>query len=135
MDIFHSDVCGPLSSNSLSGYVYYVSFIDDFSHKTWIYLLKGKNEVFNKFNEFKALVKNHTERNIKTLWSDNNGEFTSEEFKELWREYRIKRELSTPYCCCICKFRIYYDVYYYCILLYPHSIFVFLLLVCHYCIW
>jgi hypothetical protein len=43
-------------TTSLSGYVYYVSFIDDYSHKTWIYLLKEKNEVFGKFKEFKALV-------------------------------------------------------------------------------
>ena len=28
LEIIHSDVCGPMSSNSLSGYVYYVSFID-----------------------------------------------------------------------------------------------------------
>ena len=60
-----------MSSKSLSGYVYYVSFIDDFSLKTWIYSLKGKNGVFNKFKEFKALVENHTERNIKTLQSYN----------------------------------------------------------------
>ena len=45
MDIVHSDVCGPMSSSSLSGYMYYVSFIDDFSRKTWIYFLKGKNGV------------------------------------------------------------------------------------------
>ena len=36
LEIVHSDVCGAMSSSSLSGYVYYVSFIDDFSHKTWI---------------------------------------------------------------------------------------------------
>ena len=71
--------------------------MDDFSRKTWIYFLKGKNEVFNKFKEFKALVENHTERNIKTLWSDNNEEFTSEEFKELCRESGTERELRTPY--------------------------------------
>jgi hypothetical protein len=49
LDIVHSDVCGPMSTTSLSGYVYYVSFIDDYSHKTWIYLLKENNEVFVKF--------------------------------------------------------------------------------------
>ena len=81
----------------LSGYVYYVSFINDFSRKTWIYFLKGKNEVFNKFKEYKALVENQTERKIKTLSLDNGGEFTSEEFKELCREFGIKRELSTTY--------------------------------------
>ena len=96
LEIVHSNVCGPMSSNSLSGYVYYVFFIDDFSHKTWIYLLKGKNKVFNKFKEYKASVKNHIERKIKTLRSDNGREFTSEEFKELCRQSRIKRELSTP---------------------------------------
>ena len=30
LEIIHSDVCGPMSSSSLNGYVYYVSFIDDF---------------------------------------------------------------------------------------------------------
>ena len=29
LEIIHSDVCGPMLSSSLSGYVYYVSFIDD----------------------------------------------------------------------------------------------------------
>ena len=82
-----------MSSSSLSGYVYYVSFIDDFSRKTWIYFMKNKDEVFSKFKEFKALIENHTENKIKTFRSDNGGEFTSNEFKELG----IKRELSTPY--------------------------------------
>ena len=36
LEIIHSDVCGPMSSNSLSGYANYVSFIDDFSRKTWV---------------------------------------------------------------------------------------------------
>ena len=84
-------------ASSLSGYVYYVSFFDDYSHKTWIYLLQAKNEVFGKFKEFKALVENLTEQKIKTLRSDNGGEFTSEEFKEYCKEVGIKREISTPY--------------------------------------
>ena len=60
LEIVHSDVCGPMSSSSLSRYVYYVSFIDDFSRKTWIYFMNNKDEVFSKFKEFKALIKNHT---------------------------------------------------------------------------
>ena len=64
---------------------------------TWIFFLKSKDEVFSKFKEFKALIENHTEKKIKTFRSDNGGEFTSNEFKELCKDSGIKRELSTPY--------------------------------------
>ena len=43
------------------------------------------------------MIENHTEKKIKTFRSDNGREFTSNEFKELCKESRIKRELSTPY--------------------------------------
>ena len=61
LKIIHSDACVPMSSSSLSGLVYYVSFIDDFCRNTWIHLLESKDEVFSKFKEFKALIKNHRE--------------------------------------------------------------------------
>ena len=81
MAVIQSDVCRPMSQTSLSEYVYYVSFIDDFSRKTWIYFLKAKSEVFNKFKEFKEFVENLSEKKINILRSDNGGEFTSDEFK------------------------------------------------------
>ena len=81
----------------LSGYVYYASFIDDYYRKTWIYLLKKKDEVFEKFKEFKALVENLFEKRIKTLRSDNGGEFTSGEFNDYNKEVGIKRDLTIPY--------------------------------------
>ena len=57
-----------MSSSSLSVYAYYVTFIDDFSRKTWVYFMKNKDEVFSKFKEFKAsLIENHTEKKIKTF--------------------------------------------------------------------
>jgi transposase InsO family protein len=84
-------------SSSIRGYVYYVSFIDDYSRKTWIYFLKSKDEVFSKFKEFKALIENLSKRKIKILRSDNGGEYTSKEFVSFCRDVGIKRELTTPY--------------------------------------
>ena len=67
LEIIHSNVCGPMSSSSLRGYVNYVSFIGDFSRNTWIYFMENKDEVFSKFKEFKSLIENHTENKIKTF--------------------------------------------------------------------
>jgi transposase InsO family protein len=97
LDLIHSDICGPMSSVSLSGYEYYVTFIDDHSRKTWIYFMKTKDKVFSRFQEFKALVENQTGRKIKTLRSDNGGEYTSKAFKDFCAGVGIKRELTVSY--------------------------------------
>ena len=86
-----------MSSTSLSGFEYYITFIDDFSRKTWIYFLKAKSEVFEKFKEFKALIDNLSDKKIKTLRSDNGREYTSKEFEDFCKDAGIKRELTTPY--------------------------------------
>ena len=59
--------------------------------------MEGKNEVFSKFKEFKALVENLSKKKIKIFRLDNGGKFTLGEFKALCKEVGIKRELSTPY--------------------------------------
>ncbi len=86
-----------MPSTSLSGYVYNVSFIDDYYRKTWIYFLKKKYEVFGKLKEFKALIENHTNTKIKNLRSDNGGEYTSNDFEGFYKDAGIRRELTTPY--------------------------------------
>ena len=65
LELVHSDVFGPVSVPSLSGSLYYVSFIDYFSKKTRMYFPRKKSEVFERFKEIKALVENQTEKRIK----------------------------------------------------------------------
>ena len=77
LELIHFDVCGPMPSISLSGYESYVKLSDDYSRKKWIYFLKNKSEVFEKYKEFKALIENHSKRRIKTLRPDNGGEYIS----------------------------------------------------------
>ena len=60
-------------------------------------LLKRKNEVFGKLKEFKVLVENLSKKNINILRSNNGGKFTSNEFKDFYKEVGIKREITTPY--------------------------------------
>ena len=76
LDLVHTDVCGPMTRRSLSGYEYYLTFIDEYMRKTWIYFLKAKSEVFTQFQEFRSLVENQSGKRIKVLRSDNVGEYS-----------------------------------------------------------
>jgi transposase InsO family protein len=97
LDLVHLDVCGPMTVASLSGFLYYVIFIDDLSRKTWIFFMKTKDEVFNIFYEFRAQVKNLTGKKIKVFRSNNGGEYTSRDFIDFCKEAGIKRDLTFPY--------------------------------------
>jgi hypothetical protein len=58
---------------SISGFKYYVVFIDDWSRFTWIYPLHRKSEVFENFIKFKLLVENQFSTKIKQIQSDGGG--------------------------------------------------------------
>jgi hypothetical protein len=45
LDYVHTDVWGPTKVPSLGGKHYFVTFVDDFSRKIWVYSMKHKNEV------------------------------------------------------------------------------------------
>jgi hypothetical protein len=67
-------VFGSVPVPSLGKSLYCVSFIDYFSRNTWIYFLRKKSEVFDKFKEFKALVENQIDNKIKVFRTENGVE-------------------------------------------------------------
>jgi hypothetical protein len=97
LELVHSDVCGPMKTTSHGGARYFVTFIDDFSKKTHVYLLRAKGEVFDKFKEYKALVENQTGMKIKTFLLDNGGEFVFKKFDNFLHECGIQRQTSALY--------------------------------------
>jgi hypothetical protein len=70
---------------------YFLTFIDDFSRKTHVYLLKVRGEAFEKFKQYKALVENEIGHKIKVLCSDNGGEFVSKKCDAFLAECGIQR--------------------------------------------
>ncbi len=67
LELVHSDVCEPMRITFHGGTRYFVIFIDNFSRKTHVYILKMKGEVFDKFKAYKVLVENQIGMKIKTL--------------------------------------------------------------------
>ena len=67
LDLIHSDVCGPLSVNSIGGSRYFVTFIDNFSRYIVVYPMKHKSEVHQKFTEYRLMFENMFECKIKRI--------------------------------------------------------------------
>jgi transposase InsO family protein len=97
LERIHMDVCGPFSVASTTKHRYYVIFVDDFSHKCWIFFMQKKDQTFSKFCEFKALVEKESGKQVKALRSDNGGEYISNEFKDFCSREGIRRELIAPH--------------------------------------
>lgn len=68
-----TDVWGPAPIPSISGFRYYVLFVDDFSRYSWLYPLSNKSDVYDVFISFKTKVENLLEHRIKILRSDGGG--------------------------------------------------------------
>ncbi|MCO5568687.1 hypothetical protein L7F22_022386 [Adiantum nelumboides] len=97
LELVHTDLCGKMNTTALGGSSYFMTLIDDYSRRTWVYFLKGKDEAFAKFKEWHVLVEKETGNKLKKLRSDRGGEFTSSEFADYCKQHGIKRHLTTPH--------------------------------------
>jgi transposase InsO family protein len=93
-DLIHSDVWGPSPVTSICGYKWFVLFIDDCTRMTWVYLLKGKNEVSEVFKSFYYMIQNQFGKGIKFVRSDNGGEFVNIRLKDFFIEKGIIHETT-----------------------------------------
>ena len=60
---------------SLAGARYILSFIDEYTRYSVIYLLKHKSETVNRWQTYRAYAERHLDRKIKELRCDNGGEY------------------------------------------------------------
>ncbi|GJV64547.1 putative RNA-directed DNA polymerase [Tanacetum coccineum] len=97
LELVHSDICGPITPTSHAGKKYFLSFIDDYSRKGWVYFLTEKSQAFESFKDFKSKVETETGKVVKALRTDRGGEYLSNEFSEFCRKHGIKRQLTTSF--------------------------------------
>jgi transposase InsO family protein len=97
LDVVHSDVMGPFQIPSAGGKRYVLTFIDDFSRFSVIYLLSAKSEVSIKIKEYINYVERFTEKKLKCLRTDNGGEYSSEDLEKYLKDKGIIHQKTTPY--------------------------------------
>ena len=97
LGLVHTDVCGPMSTSTMNGFSYFITFTDDHSRYGYVFLMKHKSEAFERFKEFRNEVEKQTGKSIKTLRSDRGGEYLSGDFLAYLRENGILSQVTPPY--------------------------------------
>ena len=64
LELIHSDICEFEGILTRGGNRYFITFIDDFSKYSYVYLMKNKSDAFEKLSIFIKEVKNNFGKNI-----------------------------------------------------------------------
>lgn len=97
LQLIYYGVCGPFKVNSTGGARYFITFIDDFVRKLWVYLISNKNQVLDKFWQFVHVMENYARHTVWTLRSNNGGEYTSQVFHNFCSSKEITKEFNPPH--------------------------------------
>ena len=97
LELFHGDLCGPITPATLSGNRYFLLLVDDFSRYMWIALLDTKDAAPTAIKRIQAAAERKSGKKLLTLRTDRGGEFTSAEFSTYCAKLRVVRQLTAPY--------------------------------------
>ena len=96
LEIVHIDLWGPARVPSINGARYFLTCYDDFTRKAHLYFLKQKSGAFEAIQQYIALVERQLSTKVKTIRSDNGGEFSSNEWKTFIKSHGIQHIQVPP---------------------------------------
>lgn len=113
LELIHSDVNGPLEIPSLGGSRYFITFVDDFSRWIVVHTMKKKSDSLSMFKKYHMYAQVHTgnkvgkvnfikcsqksSKEIKSIRTDNGGEYISNAFNEYLSAHGISHQLTVAY--------------------------------------
>ncbi|KAK4395806.1 Retrovirus-related Pol polyprotein from transposon RE2 [Sesamum angolense] len=95
--LVHSDIWGPCRFESLRGFRYFITFVDDYSRMTWVYLLKDRSQVPTIITSFYNEIYTQFSVNIRILRTDNALEFVQKSVSDFCNSKGILHQTSCPY--------------------------------------
>ena len=93
----YSDVGGPMKKPSIFGASFFVSFKDDASGFRFVYFLRHKSDVFEKYKELDQLIQKKYGHSVQILQTDNGGEYVNNRMSEYLKQKGTIHETTTPY--------------------------------------
>ena len=88
-ELIHTNVWGPSMTESTLGFWYFITFIDDYSRCTWLFLMKTRAELFSIFQKFHDEVRTQFNTSICILRSDSTKEYLYGPFSSFMSLHRI----------------------------------------------
>ena len=88
-ELVHSYVWGPCPIVSPTRFRHSITFVDDYSRTTWLYLMKNRSELFSHFRAFCAKIHTQFHVYVQNLRSDNAKEYVSEQFQSFMFQHGI----------------------------------------------
>lgn len=97
MELIYLDVWGPCCIESIVGFSFFLTIVDDFTRAMWVFLIKSKEEVFESYVTFFKMLTKQFQVNIKIIRSDNGTEFTNLHVKAFNENNGIVHQTSCVY--------------------------------------
>jgi transposase InsO family protein len=92
--LLHINTVGPSWVRSMGGKWYILVIVDDYSHYSWVFFLKSKDEVFEHFRNLALRLNNDHPTCLKAIHSDKGTEFRNASFDEFCLEHGIDQQFS-----------------------------------------
>lgn len=96
LKLVHTDLV-EIRTTSLGGKSYVLTITDDFSRKSWVYLLGKKSETFDNFKVWFASVKRESGLKLLRICLDNGGEYISKAFLSFLANAGIRHDFTQPH--------------------------------------
>jgi hypothetical protein len=95
-EVVHSDLAGPMQTDSVQGSKYIATFLDDYSRHAVVYHLKSKDKFVQALKTFLAWGETQTSQKLRALHSDRGGEYMAGTVTQILNEKGIERHLTMP---------------------------------------
>ena len=88
---------GPSQVPSILGFWYYIVFVDDFSHASWVYLLKDWIDVLPSIHQFLQEISTQYSKTPQILRTDNALEYVQTAQQDLCISHGILHHTTCPH--------------------------------------
>ncbi|UYV76882.1 K02A2.6-like, partial [Cordylochernes scorpioides] len=97
LEIVHTDLCGPIEPLTHDNKKYIMTFLDDYTHFCYVYLLSNKYEAKEYIKEYVNEVERFLNVKVSKLRCDNGGEYANTQVKEWCKMKGIILDFTIPY--------------------------------------